>query len=54
MNIVYDKKNIMINIKIVVNKSLIYHSLPLINLETIVLTITLNIGLIKDQKKEFR
>lgn len=50
----YNKKNIINNIRIQANKSLIYQTIILINLRAIILIFTLIIVLIKDQKREFR
>ena len=54
MDIMYDKKDVMISAKTRAGKSLIYQALLLINLGAIVLIITSTITLMKDQEKEFK
>ena len=48
MDIVYDKKNVMVSEKMGEDKSLIYQAMLLMNLGAIVLTITSTIMLMKD------
>lgn len=48
MDIVYDKKDVMISAETKEGKSLIYQAMPLINSAAIVLTIIPTIVLIKD------
>lgn len=48
MDIVYDKKNVIISAKTGVSKSLKYQAIYLINLKAIILIIILIIVLIKD------
>lgn len=54
IDIVYGKKDIMINTKMGTNKSLIYQADLLINSRAMVLRITPIIAFIEDQKKELR
>ena len=48
MDIIYSKKDIMINVETEVGKSLIYQEVFLMNLGAIVLTITPTITLMED------
>lgn len=54
MNIVYSKKNVMVDIKTGVDKILIYQALFLRNLRAIVLIIIPIIALIEDQERELK
>lgn len=48
MNIIYSKKDVIIDTKINTGKHLIYHAIILINPKAIILTITSIIMLMKD------
>lgn len=54
MNIVYGKKNIIVNVRTEKSKSLIHQAMLLMNPRAIILTITPIIALIKNQKKELK
>lgn len=54
IDIIYDNKSIIINVRTKRSKSLIYQVIFLINLGAIVLTIILIIALIENQKRELK
>ena len=54
MDIVYSKKDIIVSTGTGAGKSLIYQTVLLMNSEAIVLTITLTVALIDDQKRELK
>ncbi len=54
MDIVYDKKDVMVSAGMTAGKSLIYQVVSLMNPGAIVLTITPTIALIENQERELK